>query len=162
MGQRLRLFELVDYKNKTMNVDLLLLFREGVMYEIADKERTCTKQALHAKFHPWQVPKDATLVGPAILGSSSSPGEGLLVNTWTGDLPDKTGKYFATFTEFGCIPVSSAFHTKQFGWLIVNLFDNVKGITDPSLLELPVFCSNVPTKETQPVHFSKLFQQRTN
>ncbi|XP_051799988.1 ependymin-like [Acanthochromis polyacanthus] len=162
MGQRLRLFELVDYKNKTMNIDLLLLFREGVMYEIADKERTCTKQALHAQFHPWQVPKDATLVGPAILGSSSSPGEGLLVNTWTGDLPDKTGKYFATFTEFGCIPVSSAFHTKQFGWLIVNLFDNVKGITDPSLLELPAFCSNVPTKETQPVHFSKLFQQRTN
>ncbi|XP_023116894.1 ependymin-like [Amphiprion ocellaris] len=161
MGQRLRLFELANYNNHTMDVDLLLMYREAVMYEISYEKRTCTKQPLQAQFHPWEVPKDATLLGPAIVGGSSSPGEGLLVNTWTGDLPDKTGKYIATVTEFGCIPVTSMFQTKQFGWLVVSFFDNVRGITDPSLLDPPEFCANVATSATPPVHFSSLFRKRT-
>lgn len=32
-----------------------------------------------------------------------------------------TGKYMATVTEFGCIPVSEVFQTKQFGWTLIRL-----------------------------------------
>lgn len=32
-----------------------------------------------------------------------------------------TGKYFATVTEFGCIPVSVVYQTKQFGWAVTRL-----------------------------------------
>lgn len=60
------------------------------MYEINRKDKTCKKSPLKTDFQPMAVPKDASLLGQAILGSSSGPGQGLLVNTWMGDLP-KTG-----------------------------------------------------------------------
>lgn len=68
------------------------------MYEIHEHNRTCKKKPLKADFQPMAIPKDATLVGQLVLGSSSGPGEGLLVNSWTGDLPDKTG--VRTFHSF--------------------------------------------------------------
>lgn len=31
-----------------------------------------------------------------------------------------TGKYISTVTEFGCIPVNTAYQTSQFGWLVTR------------------------------------------
>lgn len=64
---------------------------QGVMYEIDDKNKKCTKGPLKTDFHPMEIPKDASLLGQAIIGSSSGPGQGLLVNTWIGDLPQSAG-----------------------------------------------------------------------
>lgn len=60
------------------------------MYEINRKDKTCKKSPLKTDFQPMAVPKGASLLGQAVLGSSSAPGQGLLFNTWMGDLP-KTG-----------------------------------------------------------------------
>ena len=54
------------------------------MYMIDEAKRTCFKRVLTDSFHPMEIPKDATLLGQVVLGSSSAPGEGLLVNSWTG------------------------------------------------------------------------------
>lgn len=67
------------------------LLHQGVMYEINRNNKTCKKSPLKTEFQPLAIPKDATLLGQAILGSSSGPGQGLLVNTWMGDLPHKGG-----------------------------------------------------------------------
>lgn len=61
------------------------------MYEISSDNRTCTKKPLKVEFQPMEIPKNASLLGQSVLGSSSGPGQGLLVNTWVGDLPDKSG-----------------------------------------------------------------------
>lgn len=47
---------------------------------------SCKKLPLDSTFIPMQVPPDAKLVGQAFLGSSSSWGSSLLVNTWQGAL----------------------------------------------------------------------------
>lgn len=65
---------------------------QATMYEIHYHNHTCKKMPLKVAFHPLAIPKDATLLGEAIVGSSSGPGQGLLVNTWIGDLPDKSGE----------------------------------------------------------------------
>ena len=62
------------------------------MYEIVDYNRTCKKRPLKKDFQPLEIPGSASLLGQVILGSSSGPGQGLLVNTWTGDLPNKAGE----------------------------------------------------------------------
>lgn len=122
---------------------------QAAMYEIDDKARTCKKKPLKADFHPMEIPINSTLVGQAVLGSSSGPGEGLLVNTWTGNLPGNTGelasnvqnchpgclsalclwthfmsvlpgKYLTTFTEFGCIPVNTMYQTQEYGWMVTG------------------------------------------
>lgn len=155
--------EVGTYENKTFTYDVLLLFREAAMYEINRHNKTCKKLPLKVDFHPWEIPKDASLVGQAVLGSSSGPGEGLLVNTWTGDLPEKAGKYMAVVTEFGCIPINSMFHTDQFGWMVTSFFNNVIGISDPTLLNPPDYCPKEdmnPDNEEEPVDFFSLFFNR--
>ncbi|KAM8747224.1 ependymin-1-like [Acanthopagrus schlegelii] len=162
-GRRLRLTEIANYENKTLTIDLLMLYREAAMYEIDTKTRTCKKLPLKEDFHPWEIPKSASLVGQAVLGSSSGPGQGLLVNTWIGDLPQGGGKFVCTVTEFGCIPVNTVYHTDQFGWMVTSLFNNVIGITDPGKLDLPDFCQSAEIetgREEEPDSFLKLFHKK--
>ncbi|KAI3376610.1 hypothetical protein L3Q82_017044 [Scortum barcoo] len=140
LGQRTRLMELGTYENKTFSFDALLLFREATMYEINRHNRTCKKMPLKADFHPLAIPKDASLLGQAVVGSSSAPRQGLLVNSWVGEVPDNGGKYVSTVTEFGCIPISTMYHTDQFGWMITSFFNNIIGISDPGLLNPPDYC----------------------
>ncbi|XP_068569697.1 ependymin-like [Cebidichthys violaceus] len=159
LGQRVRIMELGSYENKSFSYDALLLFRESAMYEINKRDRTCKKKPLKAVFHPMAIPKDASLLGQAVLGSSSGPGEGLLVNTWTGDLPDKAGKFMTTVTEFGCVPVSTVYHTDQFGWVVTSFFNNVQGISDPGQLNPPDFCldEEMRADEEEQTDFLSLF-----
>ncbi|KAM6949577.1 ependymin-like [Aplochiton taeniatus] len=159
-GQRVRLFEIGNYGNKTFSVDVLLLFREGIMYKINDEDKSCTKEKLAADFHPMEIPKDATLLGQAIVGSSSGPGQGLLVNTWRGEMKrkQKTAKYMSTVTEFGCIPVSTLFHTEEHGWMLSSFFDNVIGVEDPQTLLPPPFCQGLELEDTnEPDDFYSIF-----
>ncbi|CAB1428473.1 unnamed protein product [Pleuronectes platessa] len=159
MGQRIRLKELGAYENKSFTYDALLLFRQAVMYEINHKNHTCKKRPLKADFHPMGIPKTAGLLGQAVVGSSSGPGQGLLVNTWMGDLPDKQGKYLSTVTEFGCIPVSTAYQNAKFGWVVTSFFNNVVGISDPGQLNPPDFCPDAEMEDgaEEPVDFLSLF-----
>ncbi|XP_037333549.2 ependymin-2-like [Pungitius pungitius] len=140
LGQRVRIMELGSYENKSFTYDALLLYREGSMYEINKHDRTCKKKPLKTDFQPMAIPKDASLLGQVVLGTSSGPGEGLLVNTWTGDLPGKAGKFMSTVPEFGCVPISTAYHTGEFGWVVTSFFNNVLGISDPDRLNPPDFC----------------------
>ncbi|XP_035004621.1 ependymin [Hippoglossus stenolepis] len=162
LGQRIRLKELGSYENKSFTYDALLLFREAIMYEINHKNRTCKKRPLKADFQPMRIPKTATLLGQAVLGSSSGPGQGLLINTWMGDLPDKQGKYLSTVTEFGCIPVSTVYQTDKFGWVLTSFFNNVIGISDPGQLNPPDFCPDAEMKDgaEEPVDFVSLFLKK--
>ncbi|KAI4892321.1 hypothetical protein NFI96_003466 [Prochilodus magdalenae] len=142
IGQRIRFGDFVQYKNQTYHDDVLLLYKEQVMYKINNENQTCSKQKLTATFHPMEIPDDATLLGQVVLGSSSGPGEGLLVNSWGGEMPEQEVKYFLTFTEFGCIPISTLYYRPQTGWIATSYFNIVVGIKDPSPLTPPPFCLN--------------------
>lgn len=61
------------------------------MYEISEQDKKCKKMPLKVEFQPLAIPKDATLILEAVLGSSSGLGQGLLVNSWMGDLPSNGG-----------------------------------------------------------------------
>lgn len=166
MGKRFRIKETGTLENKTFSLDALMLYRERAMFLIDAPNRKCTKQALKTDFEPLTVPADATLMGQAILGSSSGPGQGLLVNSWWGTLPTRTDKYMMTVTEFGCIPVYTAYQTAEYGWVAVSFFDNVIGITDPGELIRPDFCpkSEMSAEEDgdqpPPADFLSLFLKR--
>ncbi|XP_051923522.1 ependymin-like [Hippocampus zosterae] len=157
LGQRIRLQEMGFYQNKSFTYDALLLYREAVMYEINHQDHTCKKRALRVDFHPMAVPRNSTLLGQAVVGSSSGPGQGLLVNTWAGKLHDNA-PYFVTVTEFGCIPVSTSYRTSSFGWMVTSFFNNVVGISDPNQLNPPEFCQDALDEE--PVDFFSLFHMK--
>ncbi|KAJ3585405.1 hypothetical protein NHX12_014124 [Muraenolepis orangiensis] len=150
MGQRIRLQEMGLLNNKSFTLDALLLYREAAVYVIDQEKRKCTKKPLKDAFHPMEIPTDAVLLGQVVLGSSSSPGEGLLVNTWEGLLPAPgEGKYMSTVTEFGCIPVSSVFHTPDYGWVPME--------TDNS--RTPSGISSGPKQQCTPLHHQAIATQ---
>jgi len=141
-NQRLHLGEMGTFNNASFTYNALMLFQEGVLYEIYHHNKTCVKKALQSEFHPMEVPKGAGFVAQVVLGTSSSPGQGLLVNSWWGDMPDKQGNYMVSFTEFGCLPVSAFFKSKNMGWVSVSYFDNVLGVGDPDVFIPPPFCAD--------------------
>uniref|UniRef100_A0A3P8Y9I2 Ependymin n=1 Tax=Esox lucius TaxID=8010 RepID=A0A3P8Y9I2_ESOLU len=153
MGQRIRFKEMGTYENKTFGIDALLLFRKGIMYKIHHRNKTCKKERLTREhFHPMEIPRDATLLGQVVLGSSSGPGQGLLVNTWHGEHKTRTGgmrKYLSTFTEFGCIPVTFTHHTNRTGWVMTTFFNIVIGIQNPEEFIPPKFCKGAELDETE-------------
>ncbi|XP_023804627.1 ependymin-2 [Oryzias latipes] len=117
VGQRVRLFDIGSFQNQTFTADVLLHYTEAAMYEIDDAKRTCKKSPLKADFQPLKIPQDAFLVSRTVLGSSSVPEQGLLVNNWYGKLPDKSGNFVSIVTKLGCFPVRSSYQTKEFGWV---------------------------------------------
>uniref|UniRef100_A0A8C1XMZ7 Ependymin-like 1 n=1 Tax=Cyprinus carpio TaxID=7962 RepID=A0A8C1XMZ7_CYPCA len=157
IGQRIRLWEFGQVDNKSFHANMLFLFRKAVVYTIDYRNRTCQKNPLHTAFHPSHIPHNASLLSQVILGGSSAPGEGLLVNTWTGDVPETGGKYLATVTEFGCIPVSTLYYTEKSGWVVTNYFNAVKGIEDPEQFFPPPFCTDADTEEEELDFFSAFF-----
>ncbi|XP_029024933.1 ependymin [Betta splendens] len=162
LGERIRFRECGSHDNKTFHLDVLLLYRQKVMYNINYKNHTCTKMPLNAHFHPLAVPRKASLLGQVVLGTSSRRGQGLLVNTWVGKIQTKnrTAKYMSTVTEFGCIPVTTLFHADK-GWVVTSFFDNVIGISNPNLLNPPHFCKDAQLEEDNeedPETFFSLFE----
>ncbi|KAL6480906.1 hypothetical protein MHYP_G00119390 [Metynnis hypsauchen] len=157
IGQRIRFGDFGQYKNETFHDDVLLLYKEGVMYRINKKNQTCTKKELSDTFHPMEIPANATLLGQVILGSFSGPGEGLLVNSWSGEIPASDATYFLTFTEFGCLPISSSYHTPQTGWIVTSYFNIIVGIKDPSPLTPPPFCKNATMERGENGNFFSAF-----
>uniref|UniRef100_A0A8C6Q7V9 Ependymin n=1 Tax=Nothobranchius furzeri TaxID=105023 RepID=A0A8C6Q7V9_NOTFU len=150
LGKRIRLKEFRTYDNRTFfDLDILLLYRQGVMYKINKKNHTCFKRSLTEDFYPLGVPKDASLVDQFVLGSSSALEEGILVNTWTGELQLKKGtaRYLSTVTEFGCIPVSTLLSTNRREWVAVSFFNNVVGVADPRDFVAPSFCDEAQVEE---------------
>lgn len=89
------------------------------MYKINNRDKKCLKRRLSTDFIPLGVPKDASLVGQVVLGSSSVPGEEILVNTWTGTLLTRKGLGRVSSKIF--VPLK-VFHIFSHRPIIFNIF----------------------------------------
>uniref|UniRef100_A0A3B4U5Y0 C-type lectin domain-containing protein n=1 Tax=Seriola dumerili TaxID=41447 RepID=A0A3B4U5Y0_SERDU len=94
---------------------------------------SCKKKALDTSFIPMHVPSDAKLMGQVFLGSSSSFGMGVLVNTWYGDLPHN-GKWEHCKVNF-CLYFST------FNWVVRK--------SNPIDYIPPFFCAKSKLEETE-------------
>ncbi|XP_035515435.1 ependymin-like [Morone saxatilis] len=147
-GQKMRIRNFWLVGNQTFALDQLMLFSQKVYYEIDWSKLACKKKALDTTFIPMQVPSDAKLMGQVFMGSSSSWGMGVLVNTWHGDLPHN-GKHMTVFTEVGCIPMTFTAYTPASGWTTVSTFNWVVGNTNPMDYIPPLFCARSKLEETE-------------
>ncbi|XP_056267069.1 ependymin [Pseudoliparis swirei] len=147
MGKKLRFRSNESYPtNSSLGLDLLMLFDEGVFYEIDSKNQSCEKKTLHCTQHPLDIPDDATFMRTVNTGSPSIEGEGLKVSVWKGAMADMKGHYCMSVT-MGCLPVwTMYFHeTSSF---IVSLSEVEIEIKDPDLLAVPACCLAQPLEET--------------
>ncbi|XP_008315724.1 ependymin-like [Cynoglossus semilaevis] len=138
-GKRMRVRNNVMVGNQSTGIDELMLFNEEAYYEINWKTISCKKKQLDSSFIPMHVPEDARLMGQVIMGSSSSWGMGVLVNTWYGTLPNN-GSYSTVFSEIGCIPMTYSVHYPQTGWITLSTYNWVLGNVNPMDYHPPFFC----------------------
>nr|WAJ59519.1 epdl2 protein [Mormyrops zanclirostris] len=147
LGQQIRVRGLTVDHNQTSFLDILLLYREGVSYEISYQNQTCKKTPLKSPFTPIEIPHDAKLQGEVVLGSSSAPGMGVLVNAWVGAIPEQKAKYQLVFTQFGCLPISAINLIEDVGLILTSFYDLVIGIEDPDEFIPPDFCNKAELQQ---------------
>nr|XP_014339930.1 PREDICTED: ependymin-like [Latimeria chalumnae] len=113
----------------------------STMYTINQETKSCSKTRLETPFKKIEVPKDAEFVSQLVIGGSSDPREGLLVNIWKGTEREFGGYYQVTVTEFGCLPLSTLYYSEKTGWVLTSLFNLSEGIEDPNVFIPPSFCN---------------------
>ncbi|XP_036950922.1 ependymin-like [Acanthopagrus latus] len=146
-GQRMRVRNYRISGNETFAVDWLMLYSQEVYYEINWSRFYCKKKQLSNSFVPMHVPSDAKLMGQVFMGSSSSWGMGVLVNTWYGALPPN-GFYSTVFSEIGCIPMTYTAYTPASGWITISTYNWVLGNSNPMDYIPPSFCDKAKLEET--------------
>ncbi|CAM9127205.1 unnamed protein product [Lampetra planeri] len=151
MGRKLRFqsndsLSISELVNKTLSLDLLMLFEEGIFYEIDSKNQSCEKKSLHSSLHPLDIPDDAKSHFPFNLGNPSIEGEGLKVSLWMGSVPEMKVSYSMCVTQ-GCLPFSTLYFSESDS-LIVSIMNVENDIKDPDVLAVPSFCQGLPVEET--------------
>uniref|UniRef100_A0A668T452 Uncharacterized protein n=1 Tax=Oreochromis aureus TaxID=47969 RepID=A0A668T452_OREAU len=142
-GQRMRVRNVGIVGNQTSTLDQLMLFSQKVYYEIDWSKLSCKKLPLDASFIPMQVPSDATLVGQAIVGSSSAWGMGILTNTWSGKLSENTYSF--------CVEILTS-QTSYRLFSYCSTFNWVLGISNPMDFFPPIICTSSKLEETETPH----------
>ncbi|XP_070699194.1 ependymin [Pempheris klunzingeri] len=132
--------------NTSLGLDLLMLYDEGIFYEIDSKNQSCEKKALQCTQHPLDIPDDAKFLATINSGSPSIEGEGIKINVWTGRMRGSKG-YYAMSVTMGCLPISTLYFSEPTSYLISNT-DVELEIKDPDLLVVPSFCLGQPLEET--------------
>nr|XP_023680138.1 ependymin-like [Paramormyrops kingsleyae] len=123
---------------------------QGVSYEISYPNQTCKKAPLKTPFRPIEIPPDAKLLGKVVLGTNSDPSMGgVLVNSWAGAVPVLKAKYKLTFTEFGCLPISSQIHVENVGLIFTSFYDLAIWIEDPNEFIPPPSCDKAELQQTE-------------
>ncbi|XP_029483812.1 ependymin-2 [Oncorhynchus nerka] len=147
-NKKLRFTESEMHLNKTEHLeDYLMLFEEGVFYDIDMKNQSCKKMSLHSHAHALELPAGAAHQVELFLGSDTVQEENIKVNIWMGSVAETKGQYSALTTVGECLPLSTFYSTDS----ITLLFSNSEVVTEvkaPEMFTLPFFCEAVELEET--------------
>uniref|UniRef100_A0A8C7UQ25 Ependymin n=1 Tax=Oncorhynchus mykiss TaxID=8022 RepID=A0A8C7UQ25_ONCMY len=145
--KKIRFTESEMHLNKTEHLeDYLMLFEEGVFYDIDMKNQSCKKMSLHSHAHALELPAGAAHQVELFLGSDTVQEENIKVNIWTGSVPETKGQYFLSTTVGECLPLSTFYSTDS----MTLLFSNSEVVTEvkaPEVFNLPSFCEGVELEE---------------
>ncbi|KAJ7995964.1 hypothetical protein DPEC_G00232160 [Dallia pectoralis] len=155
--KKLRFTESEMHLNKSEHLeDYLMLFDEGVFYDIDMKNQTCKKMSLHSKAHALDLPAGAVHQVELFLGSETNQDENIKVNVWMGSVSENKGQYSASTTVGDCLPLSVFYSTST----ITLLFSNSQVVTEvksPEALILPSFCEGLELEDASKDHHSDFF-----
>ncbi|XP_072517785.1 ependymin-1 [Salminus brasiliensis] len=145
--QRIRVVASGKESTHNVFVDRLMFFRERFYYDINYHNQSCVKTPFSADFVPIEIPVDAHHKAQFVLGSLSAPAQGLLVNDWVGSVPKMKANYSMSFTEFGCIPITTLYNVEKMGHFLSSFFDIVIGLENPDIFIPPSFCTSAKLEQ---------------
>ncbi|XP_062377761.1 ependymin-like [Sardina pilchardus] len=143
LGKQLRIRNMGMVNDKPSAKDLLMIYNEGVLYDIDHSKWSCKKYRMNSDFVPMGVPKGALHINQVVVGSSSMSGMGVLVNNWQGLTLGTNGTinyYQAVTSEFGCLPISTLVYNPSSDWTSISYYNIMLGIFNPMDFIPPSFC----------------------
>ncbi|XP_008589926.1 PREDICTED: LOW QUALITY PROTEIN: mammalian ependymin-related protein 1 [Galeopterus variegatus] len=125
--------------------EYILLYKDGVMFQIEQATKQCSKIALKDPWDPLDIPQNSTFEDQYSIGG---PQEKVTVQEWSDR---KSARAYETwigiYTVKDCYPVQETF-TKNYSVILsMRFFDVQLGIKDPSVFSPPSTCQTAQPEE---------------
>jgi len=144
--ERISLFEEVRNGTDQEFYHDIHLFRERRRFRYNLKTKVCTVEHSDMRFRPFHIPRNASFVGEAYVGTNAFPDAGVLTTHWEMHNKQEHWRWFGAFTDRseGCVPVMDHYHDEQIGGVTTQFFDVVLGIGDPNIFVPESACPRAP------------------
>ncbi|XP_016048972.1 mammalian ependymin-related protein 1 isoform X1 [Erinaceus europaeus] len=124
--------------------EYILLFRDGVMFQIEQATKLCSKFTLAEPWDPLDIPQNSTFEDQYSIGG---PQEQITVQEWSNRKSARSYEtWIGIYTIQDCYPVQEIF-MKNFSVLFsTRFFDIELGIKDPSVFTPPSTCQTAQSE----------------
>ncbi|XP_026358911.2 mammalian ependymin-related protein 1 isoform X1 [Ursus americanus] len=118
--------------------EYILLYKDGVMFQIEQATKQCSKITLTEPWDPLDIPQNATFEDQYSIGG---PQEQITVQEWSDRKSARSYEtWIGIYTVKDCYPVQETF-TKNYSVILsTRFFDIQLGIKDPSVFIPPSTC----------------------
>ncbi|EHH52182.1 hypothetical protein EGM_12581 [Macaca fascicularis] len=118
--------------------EYILLYKDGVMFQIEQATKQCSKMTLTEPWDPLDIPQNSTFEDQYSIGG---PQEQIMVQEWSDRKSARSYEtWIGIYTVKDCYPVQETF-TKNYSVILsTRFFDIQLGIKDPSVFTPPSTC----------------------
>ncbi|XP_008939599.1 PREDICTED: mammalian ependymin-related protein 1 [Merops nubicus] len=118
--------------------EYILLYKDGVMFQIEQVTKLCSKIALTEPWDPYDIPANSTYEDQYYIGG---PGDQIMVQEWSDRKPArKSESWVGVYTVKDCYPVQETYTKNSSVTTSTRFFDLQLGIADPSVFTPPSTC----------------------
>ncbi|XP_069870295.1 mammalian ependymin-related protein 1 isoform X2 [Dipodomys merriami] len=118
--------------------EYILLYEEGVMFQIEQVTKQCSKIPLTEPWDPLDIPQNSTFEDEYSIGG---PQEQITVQEWSDRKSARSYEtWIGVYTAKDCYPVQEMFIRNYSVVLSTRFFDVQLGIKDPSVFNPPSTC----------------------
>ncbi|KAB1276303.1 Mammalian ependymin-related protein 1 [Camelus dromedarius] len=130
--------ELFSFNLSSRLFEYILLYNEGVMFQIEQVTKQCSKIILTEPWDPLDIPQNSTFEDQYSIGG---PQEQITVQEWSDRKSARSYEtWIGIYTVKDCYPVQETF-TKNYSVILsTRFFDIELGIKDPSVFTPPSTC----------------------
>ncbi|MBZ3889081.1 Mammalian ependymin-related protein 1 [Sciurus carolinensis] len=118
--------------------EYILLYKDGVMFQIEQATKQCSKITLTEPWDPLDIPQNSTFEDQYSIGG---PQEQITVQEWSNRKSARSYEtWIGIYTAKDCYPVQETFIRNYSVVLSTRFFDVQLGIKDPSVFTPPSTC----------------------
>eukprot|EP00069_Balaena_mysticetus_P011635 bmy_07179T0 len=130
--------ELFSFNLSSRLFEYILLYKDGVMFQIEQATKQCSKITLTYPWDPLDIPQNSTFEDQYSIGG---PQEQITVQEWSDRKSARSYEtWIGIYTVKDCYPVQETF-TKNYSVILsTRFFDIQLGIKDPSVFTPPSTC----------------------
>lgn len=120
--------------------EYIYLYKSGVMFQIEQKTKLCSKIALTQAWDPFDIPTNSTFEDQYFIGG---PGDKMEVQEWSDRKPARQHEaWVGVYTVKDCYPVQETYTRNSSVTTSTRFFDLELGISDPAVFIPPSTCQS--------------------